>query len=102
MLAALLATAALAVTGSLACRFFTSIALEGSTGPEGLARTVAWSGTAAAVGMPIATFALAVVSPWSANWPVIVLAAVAVAAAHAVTASSARARRQCARTRVAE
>ncbi|WP_344162110.1 hypothetical protein [Nocardiopsis rhodophaea] len=52
--------------------------------------------------MPIATFALAVVSPWSANWPVIVLAAVAVAAAHAVTASSARARRQCARTRVAE
>ncbi|WP_344109658.1 hypothetical protein [Nocardiopsis rhodophaea] len=52
--------------------------------------------------MPIATFALEVVSPWSANWPVIALAAVAGAAAHAVTASSARACRQCARTRVAE
>ncbi|ASU81955.1 hypothetical protein CDO52_03415 [Nocardiopsis gilva YIM 90087] len=96
VLAALLAVAALAATGGLARRFSAPEGLF--TAPEGLARAVAWSGTAAAAAMPIATAALAVVSPWSANWPVIALAAAAGAASHAMLAASARSCRQCART----
>ncbi|MFF9915427.1 permease prefix domain 1-containing protein [Streptomyces sp. NPDC013457] len=86
--AALLAASALAATGTLARRLPT---------PERLPLLVAWTGTTATVSMALAALSLAVASFMTAQWPLIALACGLAAASHALTASSARACRRCAR-----
>ncbi|MFT7834635.1 permease prefix domain 1-containing protein [Saccharothrix sp. BKS2] len=86
--AGLLAVTALAATGPLTRLLPT---------PHRLPPAVAWTATAASVGMALAAVALAVVSALSANWPVTSLACVLAAVSHAAAATSARACRECAR-----
>jgi hypothetical protein len=86
--AALLAAAALTVTGSLARRLPT---------PHRLPLVVAWAGTTASVAMAVATLALAVASVLATNWPLLAFAGVLAAVSHAGVAASARACRRCAR-----
>ncbi|MFE5966601.1 permease prefix domain 1-containing protein [Streptomyces sp. NPDC056463] len=86
--AALLAASALAATGTLARRLPT---------PKRLPLLVAWTGTTATVSMALAALSLAVASFMTAQWPLIALACTLAAASHALTASSARACRRCAR-----
>ncbi|MFD7239850.1 permease prefix domain 1-containing protein [Streptomyces syringium] len=86
--AALLAAAALAATGTLARRLPI---------PHQLPLAVAWTGTAAGVAMAVATLALATASVLATNWPLLASAGALAAASHAVVAASARACRQCAR-----
>ncbi|WP_392567630.1 hypothetical protein [Actinacidiphila glaucinigra] len=91
-LAALLAAAALAVTGSLARRLPV---------PHRLPLAVAWAGTTASVAMAVATLALAAACVLAANWPLLAPAGALAALSHAVVAASARACRRCARLRTA-
>ncbi|MEU7582374.1 permease prefix domain 1-containing protein [Streptomyces sp. NPDC041068] len=86
--AALLAAATLAVTGTLA-RWLPM--------PRRLPLVVAWSGTTASVAMAVATLALATAAGLATNWPLLACAGVLAAASHAVVAASARACRRCAR-----
>ncbi|MBB5803442.1 hypothetical protein F4560_003210 [Saccharothrix ecbatanensis] len=86
--AGLLAVTALTATGPLTRLLPT---------PHRLPAAVAWTATAAAVGMALAAVALAVTSALSANWPLTALAGVLATVAHGVVAASARACRQCAR-----
>ncbi|MET9776570.1 permease prefix domain 1-containing protein [Streptomyces sp. NPDC006367] len=91
ILAALLAAATPAVTGSLARRLPT---------PHRLPLVVAWAGTTASVAMAVATLALAVASVLATNWPLLAFAGVLAAVSHAWVAASARACRRCARVPV--
>lgn len=86
--AALLAAATLAATGTLA-RWLPI--------PHQLPLAVAWTGTTASVAMAVATLALATASVLATNWPLLAFAGALAAASHAVVAASARACRQCAR-----
>jgi hypothetical protein len=86
--AALLAAATLAATGSLARRLPT---------PRRLPLAVAWAGTTASVAMAVATLALATASVLAVNWPLLAFAGVLAASSHAAVAASARACRRCAR-----
>ncbi|MGW4111115.1 permease prefix domain 1-containing protein [Actinosynnema sp. NPDC004786] len=86
--AGLLAVAALTATGRLTRLVPT---------PHRLPAVVAWTASAAAVGMALAAIALGVTSALSAEWPLTALAAVLAIAAHGVVAASARACRECAR-----
>ncbi|WP_433272166.1 permease prefix domain 1-containing protein [Actinosynnema sp. CS-041913] len=86
--AGLLAVTALTATGPLTRLLPT---------PHRLPTAVAWTATAAAAGMALATLALGVTSILSTDWPLTSLAGVLAALAHGVVASSARACRQCAR-----
>ncbi|MEV5123712.1 permease prefix domain 1-containing protein [Streptomyces decoyicus] len=86
--AALLAAATLAATGTLA-RWLPI--------PHQLPLAVAWTGTTASVAMAVATLALATASVLTTNWPLLAFAGALAAASHAVVATSARACRQCAR-----
>ncbi|MDK0517596.1 permease prefix domain 1-containing protein [Streptomyces sp. ML-6] len=86
--AALLAAATLAATGTLA-RWLPI--------PHQLPLAVAWTGTTASVVMAVATLALATASVLATNWPLLAFAGALAAASHAVVAASARACRQCAR-----
>ncbi|MER5550938.1 permease prefix domain 1-containing protein [Streptomyces sp. NPDC002793] len=88
IVAALLAAALLAATGTLARRLPTL---------HRLPLAVAWAGTTASVAMAVATPALAVAAALTADWPLLALAGALSAASHAVVASSARASRRCAR-----
>ncbi|WP_030786461.1 permease prefix domain 1-containing protein [Streptomyces sp. NRRL S-920] len=90
--AALLAAATLAATGSLARRFPT---------PRRLPLVVAWAGTTASGAMAAATLALALAAALAADWPLLAFAGALAAAAHATVATSARACRRCARLPVA-
>lgn len=90
--AALLAAAALAVTGSLARRLPV---------PRRLPLAVAWTGTTASAAMAVATLALATACVLAANWPLLAPAGALAAVSHAVVAASARACRRCARLRTA-
>lgn len=85
--AGLLAVTALTATGPLTRRLPT---------PHRLPVAVAWTATAAAVGMALAAVALGVTSALSTDWPLTALAGVLAAVAHGVVAASARACRQCA------
>ncbi|QWF78815.1 hypothetical protein [Amycolatopsis sp. CA-230715] len=87
-IAAVLAAAALAATGTLA-RWLPT--------PPKLPRVVAWTSTSTGAAMAVATVALLSASPASANWPLVVLAGLFTAASHAMVAGSARACRECAR-----
>ncbi|MFB7370097.1 permease prefix domain 1-containing protein [Streptomyces sp. NPDC056222] len=86
--AALLAAAMLAASGTLARRLPT---------PHRLPLVVAWTGTTASIAMALATLTLAVAAIMAANWPLIAVACALAAASHALTAPSARACRRCAR-----
>ncbi|MFD9035399.1 permease prefix domain 1-containing protein [Streptomyces sp. NPDC059567] len=86
--AALLAAAMLAASGTLARRLPT---------PDRLPLVVAWAGTTASIAMALATLTLAVAAVMAANWPLIAVACALAAASHALTAPSARACRRCAR-----
>ncbi|MFE5487530.1 permease prefix domain 1-containing protein [Streptomyces sp. NPDC056527] len=86
--AALLAAAMLAASGTLARRLPT---------PHRLPLVVAWAGTTASIAMALATLTLAVAAVMAANWPLIAVACALAAASHALTAPSARACRRCAR-----
>jgi hypothetical protein len=86
--AGLLAVTALAATGPLTRLLPT---------PHRLPSAVAWTATAAAVGMGLAAVALAVTSALSAAWPLTALAGVLATVAHGVVAGSARDCRECAR-----
>ncbi|GAA2617602.1 permease prefix domain 1-containing protein [Streptomyces tubercidicus] len=85
--AAVLAAATLAVTGTLARRLPT---------PHQLPRAVAWTGTTASVAMAVATLALVTASVLATNWPLLAFAGALAAASHAVMAAPARACRHCA------
>ncbi|MEV1007994.1 permease prefix domain 1-containing protein [Streptomyces sp. NPDC049881] len=85
---ALLAAAALPVTGSLARTLPV---------PHRLPLAVAWTGSAAAVTMGVACLALTLVAILATDWPLAALACELAATSHAVLASSARACRRCAR-----
>ncbi|MFJ4825735.1 hypothetical protein ACIP5L_20935 [Streptomyces bacillaris] len=87
-MAALLAAATLAATGTLARHLPV---------PHRLPLTVAWTGTTASVSMAVATLALATASVLAENWPLTAAACALAAASHAVVAGSARACRRCAR-----
>lgn len=86
--AGLLAVAALFATGPLTRRLPT---------PHRLPAAVAWTASAAAVGMALGAIALGVTSALSAEWHLTALAAVLAIAAHGVVAASARACRECVR-----
>ncbi|MEU4442378.1 permease prefix domain 1-containing protein [Actinosynnema sp. NPDC050801] len=86
--AGLLAATALTATGPLTRRLPT---------PHRLPSAVAWTASAAAVGMALAAVALVVVSALSTDWLSTALAGVLAIAAHGVVAASARACRRCAR-----
>ncbi|MCE6998639.1 permease prefix domain 1-containing protein [Saccharothrix sp. S26] len=86
--AGLLAVTALVVTGPLTRLLPT---------PHRLPSAVAWTATAAAVGMAVAAVALGVTSALSADWPLTACAGVLAIAAHGVVAASARDCRECAR-----
>ncbi|MYR46401.1 permease prefix domain 1-containing protein [Streptomyces sp. SID5910] len=86
--AAVLATGALAATGTLARRLPV---------PDRLPRVVGWTGTAASVSIAVATPALAIACVLATNWPFIALACMLAAASHGVMAGSVRACRRCAR-----
>ncbi|WP_367128674.1 permease prefix domain 1-containing protein [Saccharothrix sp. HUAS TT1] len=84
----LLSVTALAATGTLTRLLPT---------PHRLPSAVAWTASAAAVGMALAAVALGVTSALSTDWPLTALAGVLAIVAHAVVAASARACRRCAR-----
>ncbi|WP_409236699.1 permease prefix domain 1-containing protein [Streptomyces sp. PA5.6] len=84
--AALLAAATLAVTGTLARRLPT---------PHRLPLAVAWVGTTASAAMAVATLSLAVAAALATNWPLLTAAGALAAASHAVVATSVRACRRC-------
>ncbi|MDQ0771949.1 hypothetical protein QF026_000415 [Streptomyces aurantiacus] len=86
--AALLAAATLAATGTLA-RWLPT--------PDRLPLTVAWAGTTGSVAMAVATLALAVASALGTNWILLAFAGVLAAASHGLVAASARSCRRCAR-----
>ncbi len=86
--AALLAAATLAATGSLARRLPT---------PERLPLVVAWAGTTASGAMPPPTLALAAAAALATDWALLAFAGALAAAAHAAIAPSARTCRRCAR-----
>ncbi|GAB2963216.1 hypothetical protein GCM10027184_08530 [Saccharothrix stipae] len=86
--AGLLAVTALTATGPLTRRLPT---------PHRLPSVVAWTASAAAVGMALAAVALVVTSALSTEWLLTAFAGVLAIAAHGVVAASARACRQCAR-----
>ncbi|MEU5579762.1 permease prefix domain 1-containing protein [Streptomyces huasconensis] len=86
--AALLAAATLAATGSLARRLPT---------PERLPLVVAWAGTTASGAMAAATLALAAAAALATDWALLAFAGALAAAAHAAIAPSARTCRRCAR-----
>lgn len=86
--AALLAAATLAATGTLA-RWLPT--------PDRLPLTVGWAGTVASVSMAVATLALAIAAILGSNWLVIAFAGVLAATSHGLVAGSARACRHCAR-----
>ncbi|MGW7052538.1 permease prefix domain 1-containing protein [Streptomyces sp. NPDC054887] len=90
--AALLAAATLAATGTLARRLPT---------PHHLPLVVAWTGTTASVAMAIATLSLTISALLATTWPLLALAGSLAAASHALVAASARACRRCARSPVA-
>ncbi|MEU0371958.1 permease prefix domain 1-containing protein [Streptomyces sp. NPDC006283] len=90
--AAVLAAATLAVTGTLARRLAT---------PRRLPLAVAWAGTTASVAMALATLALATAAVLATHWPLLACAGALAAASHARVAASARACRRCARLPVA-
>ncbi|MFE9725280.1 permease prefix domain 1-containing protein [Streptomyces sp. NPDC005794] len=92
IVAALLAAALLAATGTLARRLPT---------PHRLPLAVAWAGTTTSIAMAVATPALAVAAALTADWPLLALAGALSAASHAVVAASARASRRCARLTLA-
>ncbi|MEN3583907.1 hypothetical protein AAH978_07110 [Streptomyces sp. ZYX-F-203] len=85
-IAAVLAGAALIVTGPVARRFPT---------PGGLPSGVAWSATVAGASTALAALALAVAVVSGADRPPLFVAGVFAAASHAVVAGSARACRRC-------
>ncbi|WP_052848613.1 permease prefix domain 1-containing protein [Streptomyces avicenniae] len=85
---ALLAAAALPVTGPLARTLPV---------PRRLPLAVAWTGSAAAVTLGAASLALALVSALATDWPVTALACAVTVTSHAVLATSARTCRRCAR-----
>ncbi|WP_193581966.1 permease prefix domain 1-containing protein [Streptomyces mobaraensis] len=87
-LAALLAFAVIALTGTLA-RWIPT--------PSRLPRTVAWTSTAVTASMALCTLVLATTMPLTDHWPLTTLATLLTAASHAVTAGPARASRLCAR-----
>ncbi|MGW8886351.1 permease prefix domain 1-containing protein [Streptomyces sp. NPDC055749] len=89
--AALLAAATLAATGTLARRLPT---------PHRLPILVAWAGTTASTAMAVTTLALAIASALATNWPLLAFAGTLAAASHAAVAASARACRRCARLSV--
>ncbi len=84
----LLAVTALVATGPLTRLLPT---------PHRLPSAVAWTASAAAIGMALAAVALGVTSALSTDWPLTALACVLATAAHGVVAASARDCRQCAR-----
>ncbi|MDO3705126.1 permease prefix domain 1-containing protein [Micromonospora sp. C28SCA-DRY-2] len=86
--AALLAGAALAVTGALARRLPT---------PHRLPLMVAWAGTTATAALATSALTLAVAATLAGSWPLGALIAVLALAVHARIAASARACRRCAR-----
>ncbi|UFQ16154.1 MULTISPECIES: permease prefix domain 1-containing protein [Streptomyces] len=86
--AALLAAATLAATGSLARRLPT---------PQRLPLIVAWAGTTASGAMAAATLALAAAAALATDWTLLAFAGALAAAAHAAIAPSARTCRRCAR-----
>ncbi|WP_053719783.1 permease prefix domain 1-containing protein [Saccharothrix sp. NRRL B-16348] len=86
--AGLLAVTALVATGPLTRMLPT---------PHRLPLAVAWTATAAAVGMALAAVALGVTSALSTDWPVTALAGVLATASHGVVAASARECRRCVR-----
>jgi hypothetical protein len=65
--------------------------------PHRLPSVVAWTASAAAVGMALAAVALGVTSALSTDWPLTGFAGVLAIAAHGVVAASARDCRECAR-----
>ncbi|MEW2580060.1 permease prefix domain 1-containing protein [Streptomyces syringium] len=85
--AALLAAAMLATTGTLA-RWLPTL--------HRLPLAVAWTGTTASVAMAVATLALATASVLATNWLLLAFAGALAAVSHAAVAASARACRQCA------
>ncbi|MBZ4321270.1 permease prefix domain 1-containing protein [Streptomyces huiliensis] len=87
-LAALLAFAVIALTGTLA-RWIPT--------PSRLPRTVAWTSTVVTASMAVCTLVLATTMPLTDHWPLTTLATLLTAASHAVTAGPARASRLCAR-----
>ena len=86
--AGLLAVTALVATGPLTRLLPT---------PHRLPSAVAWTASAAAVGMALAAVALGVTSAVSADWPLTAVAGVLAIAAHGVVAASARDCRACVR-----
>ncbi|MFD0206783.1 MULTISPECIES: permease prefix domain 1-containing protein [Saccharothrix] len=84
----LLAVTALVVTGPLTRLLPT---------PHRLPSAVAWTASAAAVGMALAAVALGVTSALSTDWPLTAFAGVLAIAAHGVVAASARECRRCVR-----
>lgn len=84
----LLAVTALVATGPLTRLLPT---------PHRLPSAVAWTASAAAVGMALAAVALGVTSALSTDWPLTAFAGVLAIAAHGVVAASARDCRECAR-----
>ncbi|MFJ6568700.1 permease prefix domain 1-containing protein [Streptomyces sp. NPDC091292] len=87
--AALLAGATLAATGTLARRLPPT--------PHRLPLAVAWAGTVASVSMAVATLALAIAAVLGTNGLLIAFAGVLAAASHGLMAGSARSCRRCAR-----
>ncbi|MCC8246206.1 permease prefix domain 1-containing protein [Saccharothrix luteola] len=85
--AGLLAVTALVATGPLTRMLPT---------PHRLPLAVAWTASAAAVGMALAAVALGVTSALSTDWPLTAFAGVLATAAHGVVATSARECRRCA------
>jgi hypothetical protein len=83
----LLAVTALVATGPLTRLLPT---------PHRLPSAVAWTASAAAVGMALAAVALGVTSALSTDWPLTAFAGVLAIAAHGVVAASARDCRRCA------
>ncbi|PSL51863.1 hypothetical protein B0I31_11757 [Saccharothrix carnea] len=84
----LLAVTALVATGPLTRLLPT---------PHRLPSAVAWTASAAAVGMALAAVALGVTSALSTDWPLTAFAGVLAIAAHGVVAASARECRRCVR-----
>lgn len=85
--AGLLAVTALVATGPLTRMLPT---------PHRLPLAVAWTASAAAVGMALAAVALGVTAALSTDWPLTAIAGVLATAAHGTVAASARECRRCA------
>ena len=86
--AGLLAVTALVATGPLTRLLPT---------PHRLPSAVAWTASAAAIGMAFAAVALGITAALSTDWPLTALAGVLAIAAHGVVAASARDCRRCVR-----